>query len=548
VRDPPNTPRFMPAERHPSTHQVSTKAAGIVGLAVMCSRILGLIREQIFAALFGGGRAMDAFTVAFRTPNLLRDLFAEGALSTAFITTFSKTIATDGDQAAWRLANKVATLAAVVLSAACVIGIVIAPLLVDLFAPGFDAEKAHLTVMLARIMYPFILLVSLAALVMGMLNAKHVFGIPAMASSFFNLGSIAGGVLIGRWLDPHFGPRALVGLAIGTLVGGGLQLAVQLPSLARLGYVFRPDFRWRDDGVKKILRLMGPAVIAASSVQLNVMINSMFASTLGDGPIFWLAIAFRLMQLPLGVFGVALATVTLPVLSRIAATGDSVQFRVELARGLRLAFLFTVPATVGLIILADPIISVLYQHGKFNAYQTMQAAAALRFYAIGLAAYSAMKVLVPAFYALDRRKTPMVVSFIAVGVNLCFNWLFTFRLGWGHRGLALSTGCVAVTNFLLLYALMRRHVDHLHTGLLVKMLAKVLLAGVVLGAICWAGQHWLLAEWPVQSTASKALALSVTISVGAIAFFAIAALLKITEVTHVLGLLRQRLSRALRGS
>lgn len=535
----------MPADRHTSTNQVSTKAAGIVGLAVMCSRILGLIREQIFAALFGGGRAMDAFTVAFRTPNLLRDLFAEGALSTAFITTFSKTIATHGDQSAWRLANKVATLAAVVLSVACVIGIVIAPLLVDLFAPGFDAEKARLTVMLARIMYPFILLVSLAALVMGMLNAKHVFGIPAMASSFFNLGSIAGGVLIGRWLDPHFGPRALVGLAIGTLVGGAMQLAVQLPSLAKLGYVFRPDFRWRDDGVKKILRLMGPAVIAASSVQLNVMINSMFASTLGDGPIFWLAIAFRLMQLPLGVFGVALATVTLPVLSRIVAAGDSIQFRVELARGLRLAFLFTIPATIGLIILADPIISVLYQHGKFNAYQTMQAAAALRFYAIGLAAYSAMKVLVPAFYALDRRKTPMIVSFIAVGVNLCFNWLFTFRLGWGHRGLALSTGCVAVTNFLLLYALMRRHVTHLHTGLLVKMLAKVLLAGVALGAVCWAGQHWLLAQWQVQATGPKALGLFATITVGTLAFFAIAAMLRITEVTHVLQLARRKLGRRL---
>jgi putative peptidoglycan lipid II flippase len=535
----------MPADRHTSTNQVSTKAAGIVGLAVMCSRILGLIREQIFAALFGGGRAMDAFTVAFRTPNLLRDLFAEGALSTAFITTFSKTIATHGDQSAWRLANKVATLAAVVLSVACVIGIVIAPLLVDLFAPGFDAEKARLTVMLARIMYPFILLVSLAALVMGMLNAKHVFGIPAMASSFFNLGSIAGGVLIGRWLDPHFGPRALVGLAIGTLVGGAMQLAVQLPSLAKLGYVFRPDFRWRDDGVKKILRLMGPAVIAASSVQLNVMINSMFASTLGDGPIFWLAIAFRLMQLPLGVFGVALATVTLPVLSRIVAAGDSIQFRVELARGLRLAFLFTIPATIGLIILADPIISVLYQHGKFNAYQTMQAAAALRFYAIGLAAYSAMKVLVPAFYALDRRKTPMIVSFIAVGVNLCFNWLFTFRLGWGHRGLALSTGCVAVTNFLLLYALMRRHVTHLHTGLLVKMLAKVLLAGVALGAVCWTGQHWLLAQWQVQATGPKALGLFATITVGTLAFFAIAAMLRITEVTHVLQLARRKLVRRL---
>jgi putative peptidoglycan lipid II flippase len=535
----------MPAERRSSATEVSTKAAGIVGLAVMCSRILGLIREQIFAALFGGGRAMDAFTVAFRTPNLLRDLFAEGALSTAFITTFSKTIATDGDAAAWRLANKVATLAAVVLSALCVIGIAIAPLLVGLFAPGFDADKAHLTVMLARIMYPFILLVSLAALVMGMLNAKHVFGVPAMASSFFNLGSIAGGVLIGRWLDPHFGPRALVGLAIGTLIGGGLQLAVQLPSLAKLGYVFRADFSWRDNGVKRILRLMGPAVIAASSVQLNVMINSMFASTLGDGPIFWLAIAFRLMQLPLGVFGVALATVTLPVLSRIVASGDQVKFRSELARGLRLAFLLTIPATIGLIILAEPIISVLYQHGKFNAYQTMQAAAALRFYAIGLAAYSAMKVLVPAFYALDRRKTPMIVSFIAVGVNLFFNWLFTFRLGWGHRGLALSTGCVAVTNFLLLYALMRQHVTQLHTGLLVKMLAKVLLAGVALGAVCWCGQHWFLADWPVQATVAKALGLFTTILCATIAFFAVAALLRVAEVTHVLSLARQRLGRRL---
>ncbi|HSY08962.1 MAG TPA: murein biosynthesis integral membrane protein MurJ [Steroidobacteraceae bacterium] len=533
----------MAADRHSSHNAVSTKAAGIVGLAVMCSRILGLIREQIFAALFGGGRAMDAFTVAFRTPNLLRDLFAEGALSTAFITTFSKTIATEGDGAAWRLANKVATMTAVVLSSLCLIGILIAPLLVALFAPGFDADKAHLTVVLARIMYPFILLVSLAALVMGMLNAKHVFAVPAMASSFFNLGSIAGGVLIGRWLDPHFGPGALVGLAIGTLIGGALQLAVQLPSLAKLGYVFQADFHWRDAGVTKILRLMGPAVIAASSVQLNVLINSMFASTLGDGPIFWLAIAFRLMQLPLGIFGVALATVTLPVLSRLVAAGDSVRFRSELARGLRLAFLLTIPATIGLIILAEPIISVLYQHGKFNAYQTVQAAGALRFYAIGLTAYSAMKVLVPAFYALDRRKTPMIVSFIAVGMNLAFNWLFTFRLGWGHRGLALSTGCVALTNFLLLYALMRRHVRYLHTGLLATMLAKVLLAGVALGAVCFAGEHWLLAQWATQATGAKAASLLATIGVAGGVFFAVAALLRIDEVTQVATLVRQRLAR-----
>ena len=255
-------PAVAPDER---TEKLNTKAAGIIGLAVMCSRLLGLARDQIFAALFGGGAAMDAFTAAFRIPNLLRDLFAEGALSTAFVTTFSKTIARGGDEAAWRLANKTATLTAVVLGVLCLAGVVFSPQLVAAMAPGFDPGKAALTVQLTRIMFPFILLVSLAALIMGMLNSKSVFGMPAMASSFFNIGSIVGGVGLGFWIDPHFGPRALVGLALATVFGGALQLAVQLPSLARLGYRFRPDFRWRDAGVKAILLLMGPSVIAARS-------------------------------------------------------------------------------------------------------------------------------------------------------------------------------------------------------------------------------------------------------------------------------------------
>ena len=253
----------------PGNERLNTRAAGIVGLAVLGSRVLGLAREQIFAALFGGGRVMDAFTIAFRTPNLLRDLFAEGALSTAFVTTFSKTHAVQGDAAAFRLANKVATLALVVLAAITITGILIAPWLIALLAPGFDPAKAQLTVTLARIMYPFILLVSLAALVMGMLNARNVFGIPAAASSFFNVGSIAGGVLIGWWLDPHFGPKAVLGLAFGTLIGGAFQLIVQLPALHRLGFAFRPDFRWKDAGVSAILRLMGPSVIASSSTQVR---------------------------------------------------------------------------------------------------------------------------------------------------------------------------------------------------------------------------------------------------------------------------------------
>src|SRR6204780_860804 len=218
--------------------KLNTRAAGVVALAVLCSRVLGLAREQIFAALFGGGRIMDAFTIAFRIPNLLRGLFAEGALSTAFVTVFTRTAALEGDAAAWRLANKAATLAVITLSAITVLGIASAPWLGAALAPGFEGEKAALTVTLTRVMYPFILLVSLAALVMGMLNAKNVFGVPAMASSFFNLGSIVAGVAVGWFLDPSFGPKAILGLAIGTLVGGGLQFAVQLPSLHRLGYVF----------------------------------------------------------------------------------------------------------------------------------------------------------------------------------------------------------------------------------------------------------------------------------------------------------------------
>ena len=235
-----------------------TRATGVVGIAILSSRLLGLVREMVFAGLFGAGRNLDAFLMAFRLPNLLRDLFAEGALSTAFITTFSKKIAVEGDQSAWRLANKVATLTAVFMSAITLLGILFAPQLVDLLTWGsWSADKTELTILLTRIMWPFMLMVSLAALVMGMLNAKYVFGPPAMASSYFNLGSIIGGVAIGYWIDPHFGSRSLIGLAIGTLVGGAWQLIGQFPSLWKVGYRFHPDFHWRDEGVRTVLTLDG---------------------------------------------------------------------------------------------------------------------------------------------------------------------------------------------------------------------------------------------------------------------------------------------------
>ncbi len=531
-------------ERSSSTERLNTRAAGIVGLAVMCSRVLGLVREQVCAALFGGGGAMDAFTAAFRIPNLLRDLFAEGALSTAFVTTFSKTAVLSNDGAAWRLANKIATMAAVVLGALCVLGIVFSPQLVATLAPGFNADKAALTVTLTRLMFPFILLVSLAALVMGMLNAKNVFGMPAMASSFFNIGSIVGGVVLGYWLDPHFGPLALYGLAIGTLIGGGLQLFVQLPHLHRLGFRYHPDFNWRDPGVAAVLSLMGPSVIAASTTQFNVLINSIFASQLGDGPIFWLAIAFRLMQLPLGLFGVALGTVTLPLLSRLAASGNLPAFRNELARGMRFAFMLTIPCTVGLMLLAEPIVSVLYQHGRFDAHQTSEAAGALRYYAIGLGGYAALKVLVNAFYALDQRRTPMYVSFFAVALNLVLNWIFSRQLGWGHRGLAFSTGCVASCNFIVLYALMHRHLKRLETRRMSALLLKVTLASGALGLVCWGAQRWLFLDWAQLSFGARLSGLLVTIAVGILVFIACGIWLRIEEMHELVSALRRRIRRA----
>jgi putative peptidoglycan lipid II flippase len=523
--------------------RVSARATGIVGVAILSSRILGLIREVVIASLFGASRNLDAFLTAFRAPNMLRDLFAEGALSTAFVTTFSKKIANEGDRSAWSLANKMATLTTVFMSVIVLLGVLLAPYLVALLAPGFDAEKAALTVVLARVMYPFILLVSLAALVMGMLNAKHVFGVPAMASSFFNIGSIGGGVLLAWWLDPTFGPQALVGLALGTLIGGLLQLAVQVPSLFKIGYVFRPDFNWRDEGVKKVLQLMGPAVIAASAVQVNVLINSIFASYLQDGAVSWLNIAFRLMQLPLGIFGVAVATVTLPLISRSAAQGNTTEFSGALAHALRLVMLLTIPSAIGLIIMAEPIVSLIYEHGRFTAFATQQTAAALQFYAIGLVAYSGVKVLAPAFYALDRRNLPMLVSLGSIAMNALMNWLLTFHLGLGHRGLALSTAVVATTNFLLLYLMMRRYAGRLETGAMLSTLVKLAVAGACLAAICWFGTQFFFPTGASQLLWRQAVGVGSTIAAGGAAFFVVAYLLRVAELQDLATVVRRKLKR-----
>ncbi len=531
---------------------MSAKATWKVSAAVMASRVLGLLRDMLFASLFGGSRWMDCFNLAFRVPNLLRDLFAEGALSQAFVTTFSKLLKSEGEQSAWVLANKVMTLTAVFMSAVSLLGIFAAPWIVEVLtifsksgaaARAYNPQELVLMVTMVRIMYPFILLLSLAALVMGMLNAKNIFGMPALASCFFNLGSMIGGAALGWWMDPAWGPRSLLGFSFGVVIGGMAQLTCQFPALRRTGYRFAADFRWRDSGVRRILQLMGPAVIAASVVQVNVVVNSMFAYGVGEGAVSWLSYAFRLMQLPIGVFGVAVATVTLPALSRAAVGGISADFRPTLAKGLRLVAFLVLPSTLGLILLAGPIVSVLFERGHFVAVDRMQTAAALRAYGYGLLFYAWLKVLQPAFYAIDKRWLPMLASFVSLALNLGFNYLFVFVLGRGHEALALTTSITAGVNFLILYLAMRRFAGDLGTREMAGLLARLLVSGAAMAAVCIAADILFFKDPGQLPLWLRAGGLTATVAMAAGVYFAAARMLKVTEAQEAMAMVLRRFRR-----
>ena len=518
----------------------------------MASRVLGLVREMLFAGLFGGSKWMDCYYLAFKIPNLLRDLFAEGALSQAFVTTFSKKLKTEGDGAAWDLANKMVTLAAVFMSLVVVVGIGIAPWIVDVLtalsrtgnaAREYDPEEIGLTVTMVRIMYPYILLVSLSSLVMGMLNAKSVFGMPALSACFFNVGSMAGGLALGWWMDPAWGKNSLIGFAGGVLVGGMAQLVCQFPSLWKVGYRFVADFQWRDSAVYRVLKLMVPAVIASSVVQVNVVINAMFAYGVGEGAVSWLSYAFRLMQLPIGVFGVAVATVTLPALSRAAVGGVGDDFRTTLANGIRLVVFLVLPATVGLVVLADPIVSVLYERGAFDAVDRAQTAAALRSYGYGLLFYASLKVLQPAFYAMDKRWVPMLVTLGSLGINVGFNWFFVVVMRWGHEWLALTTSISATLNFLVLYVVMKTLAGDIRTGALVVLLGKLVVAAGTMGLLCHGVRMTFLADPAALPIVWRALGLAVVVPCGAAVYFTLAKLLRVEEARQAVAWVRGKLGR-----
>lgn len=472
------------------THDISNKktiakSAAAVGIAVMCSRVLGLIREQIFAGLFGAGMTYDSFVVAFRIPNLLRDLFGEGALSAAFVTVFTAYDTNKTPRDTFRLASNVLTFILILLSGLTLLAIYFADPLVHLLAPDFDliSGKTALTVKLTRIMLPFLIFISLSAVVMGMLNTKGKFFIPAIASSFFNLGSIIGGVSL-TFIMPKFGQPAIVGMAIGTLIGGIMQLGVQLPALLKTGFRYRPVLNLQDPGLRKILKLMFPATIGLSATQINIFVNTNFASTCGDGAVSWLYYAFRLVQLPIGIFGVALSIAMLPVLAKQAAQKDIQKMKKTMISSLTMVFALTLPATAWLIILSEPIIRLIFERGAFTSIDTIATANTLNYFAIGLFAYSANKVLVPAFYALDKTKYPVIASFIAVGFNIV---IVSYTIDYfQHLAIAFSTSCTMLINFIFLMTVLYRSMGGYSLASLVKDLGKIALACAGLIAIVYA--------------------------------------------------------------
>lgn len=562
--DPTSREAAVAAEQ--SKPQSVVRSAGIVSVAVMFSRVLGLVREIVFAHFFGAGFLNDAFQVAFRIPNVLRDLFAEGALSAAFVKVFTDYQVKKTEQEAWRLASLVLNALAIVLSVITVVGIVFSRQFVDLIADGFSPEKAALATMLTQIMFPFILLVALAAVAMGVLNTKGIFGVPASASTVFNICSILFGLGFAYWLsggswtvppDPNAVPEfsaqwAIVGMAIGTLIGGAAQFLMQVPSLLKVGFRFRPVVSFTDPGVKRVMSLMGPAIIGTSAVQVNVLVNTFFVSGI-EGGISWLGYAFRLMQFPIGLFGVAVGTASVPVLSRMASEGRMQDFRDTLSSSINLVFLMTLPSACGLIVLGEPIIRLLYlTGGAFNESSVPMTAWALSGYAIGLTGYAAIKVLSPAFYALDDAKTPMTIAVVSIAVNAVASY-FLMRLlsrvfvspetpnGIGHVGVSLATSCVALVNFFALAWFMRSKIKRLNGREVFASFVKIAAASAAMSAVAYFSFHFLTAKFPIKTLPVRMLEAFVPIGLAGVAFLIFAKLLRIGELEKVFNALSRKL-------
>jgi putative peptidoglycan lipid II flippase len=504
------------------------RSAGLIGLATSSSRILGLVRDAVMGMYFGTGQAADAFVVATRIPTLLRDLFAEGAMSAAFVPTITRYLKRDGSAAAWRLGSQVVNGLLVITGAIVLLGIVFAGPLARTYASGFTdtPDKIALTTLLTRVNMPFLLLVAVAAAFMGMLNAVRRFFIPATSPAMFNVVFILCTILLVP-LFQRIGVPDVMALSAGMLLGGIAQIVAQWPALRQEGYRHEWILDPRDRGLREILILMGPATLGVAAAQINLLVSTSLA-TGQDGAAAALQYAFRLIYVPIGIVGVSVATAATPDLAGHAATAALQQMRATVSWSLRLMLMLSVPATVGLMVLAGPIIELLFQRGAFHAGSTALVAGALFFYAPGILGYSAVKIASPGFYSLQDARTPATISMISILANLVLNiWLNSTSLQF--LGLALGTAIAANLNAGLLLYLLSRRLGGLDAGRVTRALLKILVASAVMGAAAFYTEAWLHELLPEPRLLPRAIRVFGAIGVALATLALAAALLRIEE-------------------
>lgn len=461
------------------SHKQLAKSATIIGFATLCSRLLGFIRDIVIARLFGIYIYAQAFVIAFKIPNLFRDLLGEGAANAALVPVFSEYSVKHTKQEFWELANVVLNLLLVILMAITILGIVFSPLIVRLIAPGFIAspEKLEATIRLNRIIFPYVMLACLAAYSMGILNSLKHFAVPAFAPCLLNISIIIFALIFGEGIK---------GLAQGVLVGGVLQLAIQIPVLYRKGFRFRLFRRFSHPGAYTIGKLMLPRILSSSIYQLNNFVDTIFGSLaliVGEGGVAVLYYSYRLIQFPLGVFSNALSQAMLPTFSTLALEDDFEKLKLTLAFGLRASFFVMLPASIGFMVLARPIISGIFQGGRFDLSSVGLTANALFFYSIGLFAYAVTKILQSCFFALKDTVTPTKVAFAALFLNVIFNSILMFPMK--ISGLALATSLSGIITSLILFFLLKKRLGNIDTKIIFASFVRILSASLCMGAVCF---------------------------------------------------------------
>ncbi|MBK5275060.1 MAG: murein biosynthesis integral membrane protein MurJ [Desulfuromonadales bacterium] len=513
------------------------RAAGILGSATMLSRIMGMLRDMIVSRLFGAGLATDAFFAAFQIPNMLRRFFAEGALTSAFVPTFSATLNQRGEEDARELVNVCFTLLTVVMAAVTLAGIIFSPWIVGVMFPGFKAVpgKFELTVLLNRIMFPYIFFISLVALCMGILNTLRHFFTPAISTVFLNISMILGALLLRGFFDVP-----ITALAIGVLIGGCVQLVLQLPVLWRKGFPFSLNFNFNNPEVRRIALLMLPATFGVGVYYLNITVSAILASLLPQGSVSYLYYAQRLFEFPQGIFTVSVAQAVLPSMSKQAAEGDMAGMKESLAFGLRLTLFITIPAMAGLLACSTPIFSLIFMGGAFDYAKAVNSAQALFYYSLGLSFVAMTRVLAPAFYALKDTRTPVWTALIAFILNVVFSLILMKPLL--HGGLALATTLSALANMLLLLWLLRRKIGPFGGRGITRSGTKALIASLPMGAAVYYICQW--ADWSLSGhKATKMFVLGGAVAAGIMVYAALSRLLRSEEALEMSSIIRRKLGR-----